>query len=65
MLNGVKNMDVQQNLELFQGLMLVSGDVYTWCYDADGKLLSSNCPDQAVFATVFDTFGCQRSERYF
>lgn len=51
-------MDVQQNLELFQGLMLVSGDVYTWCYDADGKLLSSNCPDQAVFATVFDTFGC-------
>lgn len=58
MLNGVKNMDVQQNLALFQGLMLVSGDVYTWCYDADGKLLSSNCPDQAVFATVFDTFGC-------
>ena len=36
MMNGVKNMDVQQNHELFQGLMLVSGDVYTWCYDADG-----------------------------
>lgn len=51
-------MNVDQNLALFRELMLCSGDIYTWCYDADGKLLSSNCPEEAVFATAFEAFGC-------
>lgn len=51
-------MDVQQNLELFQELMLCDGNIYSWCYDASGKLLRSNCPDQAVFAAAFEVFGC-------
>lgn len=51
-------METQQNLALFQELMLVSGDVCTWRYDSEGQLLSSNCPDQAVMATAFDAFGC-------
>lgn len=51
-------MDVQQNLELFQELMLCDGNIYSWCYDASGKLLRSNCPDQAVFAAAFGVFGC-------
>lgn len=51
-------MDVQQNLELFQELMLCDGNIYSWCYDASGKLLRSNCPDQAVFAASFEVFGC-------
>lgn len=51
-------MNIEQNMALFRELMLCSGDIYTWCYDADGKLLSSNCPDEAVFATAFEAFGC-------
>lgn len=51
-------MDVQQNLELFQELMLCDGEIYSWCYDGSGKLLRSNCPDQAVFAAAFEVFGC-------
>ena len=51
-------MDVQQNLELFRELMLCDGNVYSWSYDASGKLLLSNCPDQAVFAAAFEVFGC-------
>ncbi len=51
-------MDVQQNLELFQELMLCDGNIYSWCYDASGTLLHSNCPDQAIFAAAFAAFGC-------
>lgn len=52
-------MDVQQNMGLFRELMLCNGDIYTWCYDAEGNLLSSNCPDEAMLATAFDAFGCR------
>lgn len=51
-------MDIQQNLELFRELMLCDGNIYSWSYDADGKLLFSNCPDQAVLAVAFEAFGC-------
>lgn len=51
-------MNVDQNLALFRELMLCDGNIYTWCYDGDGNLLSSNCPDQAVLAVAFDAFGC-------
>lgn len=51
-------MDVQQNLELFRELMLCDGNIYSWSYDANGKLLFSNCPDQAVFADAFALLGC-------
>lgn len=51
-------MDISQNLDLFRELMLCDGDIYSWSYDASGKLLSSNCPDQAVLAAAFEVFGC-------
>lgn len=51
-------MDVQQNLALFQELMLCDGNIYSWCYDSSGVLLYSNCPDQEVFAAAFEAFGC-------
>ena len=50
-------MDVQQNLELFRELMLCDGNIYSWSYDNNGKLLSSNCPDQALLAAAFVIFG--------
>lgn len=51
-------MNVEQNLALFRELMLCDGGIYSWTYDADGRLLSSNCPEEAVFTVAFDVFGC-------
>lgn len=51
-------MDIQQNLELFRELMLCDGKIWSWTYDAEGKLLLSNCPDEAIFAVVFEVCGC-------
>lgn len=51
-------MDIQQNLELFSELMLCDGNIYSWCYDAAGSLIHSNCPDASVFTAAFETFGC-------
>lgn len=53
-------MDVQQNLSLFRELMLCDGDIYSWCYDANGTLLGSNCPDEAMLGAAFEVFGCLR-----
>ncbi len=51
-------MNVEQNLSLFRELMLCDGGIYSWTYDADGILLSSNCPEEAVLSVAFDAFGC-------
>jgi len=51
-------MNVEQNLALFRELMLCDDGICSWTYDAEGRLLSSNCPDEAVLTVVFDVFGC-------
>lgn len=53
-------MDVIQNMLLFSELIQCGGTVYTWCYDADGTLLKSNCPDEAFLSGAFDLFGCKQ-----
>ena len=53
-------MDVLQNMMLFSELVQCGGNVYTWCYDAKGKLLRSNCPDEAFLASAFELFGCKQ-----
>ena len=53
-------MDVLQNMMLFSELVQCGGNVYTWCYDAQGKLLRSNCPDEAFLASAFELFGCKQ-----
>ena len=53
-------MDVFQNMNLLAELVRCGSDVFTWCYDADGKLLKSNCPEEAVLSSVFDLFGCKQ-----
>ena len=52
-------MDAFQNMTLFSEMIRCGGDIYTWCYDADGKLLKSNCPDAGFLSGVFDLFGCR------
>lgn len=52
-------MDIQQNITLFQELLCCGGDIYTWCYDIQGSLLCSNCPEEALFETAFSLLGCK------
>ena len=53
-------MDVFQNMTLFSEMIRCGGDIYTWCYDADSKLLQSNCPDAGFLSGAFDLFGCRQ-----
>ena len=53
-------MNVLQNMMLFSELVQCGGNVYTWCYDAQGKLLRSNCPDEAFLSSAFELFGCKQ-----
>lgn len=52
-------MDISQNMELFQELVRCGGNIFTWRYDGEGNLLSSNCPEEAVFGTAFSLSGCR------
>lgn len=51
-------MDAAQNMKLFQELLRCGGEVYTWCYNVNGGLLETNCPDENVLATAFSVLGC-------
>ena len=53
-------MDVLQNMMLFSELIQCGGNIYTWCYDADGKLLKSNCPEEGFVSGAFELFGCKQ-----
>ena len=52
-------MDVMQNIALFREMMHCEGALYLWQFDADGRLLSSDCPDETVLGTAFSVFGCK------
>ena len=52
-------MDVFQNMELFSELIQCGGNIYTWCYNADGSLLQSNCPEAGFLSGAFEIFGCK------
>ncbi len=47
-----------RNLELFQNMIRCGSEIYTWCYDLDGQLVSTNCPDAAIWSTTFSMLGC-------
>ena len=52
-------MDVSQNVALFRELVRCGGEISLWQYDGDGDLLSSNCPEAAIFDTAFSLSGCR------
>mgnify|MGYP001031258042 CR=1 FL=1 len=56
---GVAYMDVSQNIELFRELVRCGGEISLWQYDGEGNLLSSNCPEEAIFDTAFSLSGCR------
>lgn len=53
-------MEVFKNMALLAELVQCGGLIFTWCYNENGTLLHSNCPDQAFLSGVFDLFGCKQ-----
>lgn len=51
-------MDITQNVALFQELVRCGNDLYTWCYNPEGELLHSNCPDESLLNSAFSYLGC-------
>lgn len=51
--------DGMQNMALFKELVRCGGDIYTWCYDPEGHLLESNCPEEELFSSAFSILGCR------
>ena len=53
------SMSTGQKLSLLQEAFSLCDNVFTWCYDAQGTLLTTNCPEQAVLDTAFAAFGAK------
>lgn len=53
-------METLQNMALLGELIRCGGEIYTWCYQTDGTLLRSNCPDEAILAAAFTQLGCKQ-----
>lgn len=51
------SMSTDQKISLMQDLFGLCDNVFTWCYDANGTMLTTNCPDQTVLDTAFSAFG--------
>ena len=49
-----------ERLQVLQDLLSCTGKMYAWCYDAEGKLLGTNCPDK-VLDQVFFSSGCMEA----
>ena len=52
-----------ERLRVLQDLLSCTGKMYAWCYDAEGKLIDTNCPDR-VLDDVFSTTGCMEAVRH-
>lgn len=44
---------IERNLELFREMITCSYDLYFWTYDNEMQLIYSNCPNAAVYNTIF------------
>ena len=47
-------------LQILQDLLSCTGKMYGWCYDVEGKLIGTNCPDK-VLDNVFSSAGCMEA----
>ncbi len=52
-----------ERLRVLQDLLSCTGKMYAWCYDAEGKLIDTNCPDR-VLDDVFSATGCMEAVRH-
>lgn len=51
--------DISRNMDYLAELLLCGDPVYLWCYDADGNLQSSNCPEEGMLHAAFELLGCK------
>lgn len=50
-------MGIEDKIALLKELLLCGNTVYTWKYDADLRILSSNCPQESLLGDAFELFG--------
>ncbi len=50
---------VQKNLAMISGLFGVSDPVYAWCYEENGQLVASNCPEEHALNAAFGLVMCK------
>ncbi len=50
---------VQKNLDMISGLFGVTDPVYAWCYEENGQLVASNCPEEHALNAAFDLVMCK------
>lgn len=53
-----RSSDIKHNMDLFEELLTCGSNIYTWTYDSEGTLLSSNCP-HLVLDKIFISTGCK------
>lgn len=51
-------MEVAERMGLFREMIQCSVKMHLWQFDGTGRLLGSNCPEEAIFSSVFSAFGC-------
>lgn len=54
------DLSLDERLDVLHDLLSLTGKLYTWCYDAEGKLLETNCPDR-VLDSFFLVAGCMEA----
>lgn len=54
---GVGIMDIQDRVACFSEQIMCGAEIYTWEYDADIRLLHSNCPKEEMLDAALEAFG--------
>lgn len=52
-------LEIQESLNRISGLFGVTETIYTWCYNENGTLLMSNCPEESILNAAFDLVLCK------
>ena len=53
-------MEISEDMKLLSELLKCADNICLWCYDGDGVLEWSNCPDEKMLDTAFGLFDCKR-----
>lgn len=51
-------MELQDRLMLFREMIACDQAIYYWCFDGDGQLMASSCPEETVFLPLFRHSAC-------
>ena len=51
-------MELQDRLSFFRELLACDPTIYYWCFDSEGQLIASSCPEETVFFPLLRHSGC-------